>query len=427
MSMRPTVCVSIAAVVAWCVFASPAAANPDKATGADQQSSYPATPVRDQLPEGHPPLPGMTGETSAEGTLVIRAIQGTEGGGAVGGERVTVDLYHRGKSLKRIETALDSHGVVMLENLPLVPSVHPFVTVERNGAMFGAIGRAMTPQRPDQVLRLKVYETTDKKPDWQITARHLMLRRTPHGLQVNEVIAVQNPADRAWRGEPVKLDDTKHRTATGSGKPKDTTAASKDDDPPKDPSKAPPEDLATVVIPLPPGATHVQLGEGFHACCTKIHGGNVYHAMPLVPGATRFRFVYRLPMDSGIAALDIAAVAPVKHLMVFVPDDGSTVTAEGLTEKQGMTSDRAMRVYVSQNLDADDKVKLTIQYDKNQSDPANAIGQTGGMGDSASAESAKAVTGLGVGVMLVGAVAFLFKKTRKKDQPAPRRGRELGR
>ena len=98
------------------------------------------------------PLPG--GEDSqgaddapsmmpARGVLAIRAVQGTPGAEPIGQTKVTVQLYHRGMLLDTIETQLDEHGIVMLEDLPIDSAFQPVAQIEYAGVTYSVVGELM--------------------------------------------------------------------------------------------------------------------------------------------------------------------------------------------------------------------------------------------------------------------------------------------
>ena len=49
-----------------------------------------------------------------------------------------------------------------------------------------------------------------------------------------------------------------------------------------------------------------------------------------MPGTTQLQLNYSLPVKDGAAQIAITASVAIGHLMMFVPDDGSTVTGDGL-------------------------------------------------------------------------------------------------
>src|SRR5262245_2603540 len=96
---------------------APSKTNPSLPAG------HPTIPSRvpsgaGQLPSGHPDLSAASPSNrpdATHGALFIRAYQATKGGPAIGEEAVTVELYHRGKIIQKLDAKLDKAGATVLE------------------------------------------------------------------------------------------------------------------------------------------------------------------------------------------------------------------------------------------------------------------------------------------------------------------------
>ena len=260
-----------------------------------------------QLPKGHPDISQMTkpaagaGTTSAKtptiiGNLTVRAVQSTKDGKAIpAGTPVTVELYQNEQVLDKREGKLDESGVATFDAIPVGLAVQPVARVNYNGVDFEATAEVMDGTHPDEQVQVQVYESTETQPAWQIRMQHVMLQPTTDGVQVMEMLAVENPTDRAWIGK-----------AGPDGK------------------------RATTVFPLPASAANVQLVGGFHEPGVKIESDRIVNSMALTPGTSQFRVVYTVAVKDGKTDVSLTAPVAVSHAMFFVPDDGSAVTAQGL-------------------------------------------------------------------------------------------------
>jgi hypothetical protein len=335
-----------------------------------------AMPAGVNLPAGHPDLSAMkragtaTTQPAVTGTLFIRAIQSTPGGPAVGADPVVIELHVQGQVIERIEAKLDDKGTALLNAIPLRLNPQPVVRITHGGVEYTGTSDPMDPSLPNAELQIPVYEATDEQPAWQIKMRHVMVEPTEGGLQVMDMIAIENPSDRAWIGTP-----------TSDGK------------------------RATFSIDLPAGAEQIQLVGGAHDCCNKIEGTKVTNTMPLVPGQTQLRIVYGLPATNGKADITVVAPAPTSHLMVMLPDDGTTVIGEGL-QAGGSTSmgKGKTRFYKAAGVPAGQQLKLTVSGITAPS--AKKVSSVGG----GSTQAAQLVAGAGALVIVLFGVAFLFMK-----------------
>jgi hypothetical protein len=198
---------------------------------------------------------------------------------------------------------LDERGETTFADVPVIMGVIPVVRILHSGVTYQEPGEIMDPANRDRTIEVRVYDTTDQPPAWRITMRHAMVAPAKDILTINELVVVENPADRTWLGGPP--DDRARR--------------------------------ATVVLNLPPGARKVQLLGGFHGwCCTAFAEPTLSVQMPLMPGAASYRFSYEVPLQSGRAEVMLSAAAPTDRVMIFVPAAGFTVEAS-----QGRVSDQA--------------------------------------------------------------------------------------
>jgi hypothetical protein len=363
--------------------------HPDISQMMQQQQQQPG-----QLPKGHPDISQMrrpvvpqgpalaTSQPAMIGTLTVRAVQGTKDGPAIAaGTSVVVELYQEDKVLDKREGKLDDSGVAKFDTIPVGLVVQPLVRVNYNGVDYEAPAGVMDGTHPDQQVQVAVYESTDVQPAWQIRMQHIMLQPTTQGVQVMEMLAVENPTDRAWIGK-----------AGADGK------------------------RTTTVFPLPAGATDVQLAGGFHECCVKTESDRIVNAMPLVPGSSQFRVVYTVPVKDGKAELALTTPAPVGHVMAFVPDDGSTVTAEGL-EAGGVANmgNGKTRFYKAKDLAAGATIKLSLSGITASVDAPTAEPPSGsGGGGAASGQIAKLIAGAGgLVIFVVGGMLLLIKAPKR--------------
>ncbi|HUO09482.1 MAG TPA: hypothetical protein VM008_14330 [Phycisphaerae bacterium] len=283
-----------------------------------------------QLPPGHPSMEQMNAaatQTSAKGSLTVSLVPGTAGAVAPANEPVTVELYHRNAPVKKYDLTTDAHGKVSIPDLPIMPPVQALISVKHAGLLQQIVSPEMNVAAPTQSLEMKVYESTDAEPAWNVAMQHMILQwdTARKAVHVVEMLATNSPADRAWLGNP---------TPTGR---------------------------VTMAIPLPPGASDIELGGGFDEQSTQLLNGKLLTADPLFPGRTEFRISYNIPADNGSAQLVISAPAAVDNLIVFAPADGATLTPTNLLGGDIMDAGQGkVRMFRAQNLAAGATATLTI-------------------------------------------------------------------
>lgn len=279
------------------------------------------------MPPGHPQVgPAPTTQPASSGAVAIKAVQGTQNGPAVAEEKFVLELYHQSRVIHKTEGKLDAHGVATVENLPVLVPCQPVVTVSRQGVDYRGMGTALDAHHPNQTIEVKVYETAEQAPAWSVRMRHVSAYPQPQGVRVVEMLAVDNPTDRAWIG-----------LAGADGK------------------------RATVVLPIPGGAKDVQLGGGLHSCCVKVEDGRLTSTIALNPGLTKMQVAYTLEAKNGAVNVAVTAPAAVGHMMLFVPDDGTQANPSGLEVAGVHDMGRGkMRAFKAANLAAGQQTGVTL-------------------------------------------------------------------
>jgi hypothetical protein len=334
------------------------------------------------------PLPPDVGRTTtgARGSLAIRAIQGTEGAADVGPAEVTVQLFHRGMLFDTINTQLDEHGVVVLEDLPVGAGLQPVVQVAYAGVTYQMTGGVMDSEHPDQKIDVTCYDLTDEPPPWRVSMRHVMATPSPEGLRVTEVLVIDNPGDRTWRGVG-----------------------------------GPDGRRMTTVFTLPRDAADVHLERGFHDwCCTALRDGRLVNSLPLMPERTEMVFSYTLPASAkGVASIDIVAPAETDHVMVVVPDDVAARPLEGLEHggSQDLGQSR-VRYFVASGQQPGAAARLAVTG-LVVPVAANTVADTAPVG------IARIVAGVGGALILLAAIVVFLMRRGGTASPAPARARAL--
>lgn len=345
-------------------------------------AGHPDVPARSSgtLPSGHPGIPGAAPSTRPAaqfGTVIFRTSQGTKGGPAVGPDAVSLQMYAQGKVLHKIDGKLDNAGGVMFSRIPLAIAFQPVVTVTHAGVEYVAVGDVMDPYHDGQELGLAVYELADKEPDWNIHMRHLLVQPTASGVHVTDVFALMSGGDRVWTGRP-----------------------------------QPDGKRVTFAVEVPAGAQDVKVESGAREGAIRIESGRIVNTAALQPGVSQFQFSYTLPVaPDGQAKLDIVAPGVVKHLMLAVPDNGTAVTAKGLTSSGKFdVGDAKSQVFTADEQKPGDRASVTITVPK----PAKA--DAGAAAGGVSSNVAKVVAGVGGGLGLAVGTGYVLLKPAA---PAP--------
>lgn len=317
--------------------------------------------------------------TGVTGRVAIRAVQGTPGAPPIGSVPVTLQLVHSGAVIRTIESQLDEHGVVVLEDVPIGMGVLPVVRVDYADVTYQQPGERMDVTNRQQTIEVTCYEVTEEKPDWRMVMRHVMVGRAEGGLMVAEIVVINNPGQRTWLGE-------------------------------KDPSGQ----VATCVLPVPTAATNVTLGKGFYNWSTTTYEpGRLVSKLPLMPGSTELQFRYNIPAEDGSAAIDIASDNNIDQMMIVVPAELESETVEGI--KLGGTDSfgqQEVRYYRTSNVQPGDSVHLVL----------SGLGAASGAAAASTAASGtmntmRIVVAVAAAVLVILAIVVLLKR-RPADHTA---------
>jgi hypothetical protein len=273
------------------------------------------------LPAGHPAISGQpaAAANAVSGTLVVQAVQSTSNGPKVAADHFSVEFYSQDQLLDSFAGTLDQNGAACIGGIPLPLAPHAVVKITHAGVAYEARSAVMTSRSPEAMLQIPVYETTDKAPAWQIDMQHVIVERLPGAIKVTELIAADNPSDRAWVGNP------------------------------------------TIALSLPAHAEQVKLLSGFTNATTKIADGKLTSAGALTPGLTQYQLSFVLPESNGNVEISLIPPAPVQNLMILAPDDGTTIKSTGLTDGGVANMGRGKsRFFTAQNVQAGKELSLTI-------------------------------------------------------------------
>jgi hypothetical protein len=277
--------------------------------------------------------PGMIvqpppGQAVVSGSLAIRAVQGSSGGGPLSGNPVEINLLHNGQPFHQIKGTLNEMGLMVVDDVPVAMGVRPVVRIEHSGVTYQEAGPMMTAASPDASVEVTVFETTPTPPAWRVVSRQAIVTPGEGRLLVSESVFVDNPNDRTWLGSD----------EASNGK------------------------LTTVELLLPDRTENVTLHAGFHGwCCTTLEDRTLGVQMPLMPGRYNYRFAYEIPASDGAGTVSLGAPAETVELAVIVPESGITAQADGLTAGSvQMTEQGPLRLYTGREVAAGQTPSITL-------------------------------------------------------------------
>jgi hypothetical protein len=269
---------------------------------------------------------------SAVGPGVIegRLVQGTEGGGAVGGISVALLTFRGEQEQERRSTTASGDGAFRFEGLETSAGytyqvVAPFGNVEYGGTPI-VFDNAETTRQTE----LRLYEATEADPGLSIEWAMVVIdqvERSAQTLNAYELLMISNPSDRTF------LPST-----TGPAGP-----------------------MGLLRFSLPHGAGQLAPGPGLGANDLFQVDRGFASTDPIPPGRHELSFRYVVPYQASSFAFERTAVYDTAELWVLVRDDGPTIFSEALSPEQPITlSGVTYRLQVARDLAAGSRIPWQI-------------------------------------------------------------------
>lgn len=358
-----------------------------------------------QLPPNHPGIPSAPKKADAKPVDVIfnlEAVQQTKGAKPIGAVPATLEFYIEDEKVgEAINFNFDESGKASVPAKAVPTGAVGYITVKYQDVEYHAISAVVDGSKAQTKVGIGIFEATDVKPDWQVAMQHVILSPESDGLHVMEMVSVENPTDKSWIGTP-----------GSDGK------------------------RSTISFPVPPTSGDILPVQGFKDGYVTLDGDLLVNQLPLTPGATQYRIGYTIPYKDAKAAMSFKTTSPVKHLMVFVPDDGTQTDVKGLQSLgQQEMNGKKLRAFMGMDLPTGAPIELTVgqpsgsnaqQHEDNVREsnmPAVASstewsgsGPTSGVATNTATltvQIAKAVAVAGTVLVLLLAGAILFAKPNK--------------
>jgi len=290
----------------------------------------PAGGVTAPLPSGHPDISQVAPKLEIKPidvTFNIQALQQTKDAKPIGALSGTIEFVLQNQRVgDKVPFTLDDKGAASVPAKGAPAGAVGYISVTHQDVEYHAVSAPLDAARPETKVGIGVFEATETKPEWQVAMQHVILTPDRDGLHVTEMVSVENPTDRTWLGTP-----------GADGK------------------------RSTVTFPVPATSGDILPIEGFQDGFIKLEGDLLINQLPLTPGATQYRISYTIPYTQGKASMSYKTTSNVKHMMVFLPNDGTQADVKGLQSmgEQEMNG-KKIRAFMGMNLSVGAPVDLTV-------------------------------------------------------------------
>lgn len=359
-----------------------------------------------QMPPGHPPTPAPAKRDAKPVDVVfsIQAIQQTKNAPAIGSLPASIEFILDEQPVgQKIEFKLDAKGAANVPAKGVPSGAVGYITVKHQDVEYHAISAPVDGSRAQTKVGIGVFETTTDAVNWHVGMQHVILQPGEKGLNVMQMLSVENPTDKSWLGTP-----------GADGK------------------------RSTVSFPVPPTSGDILPIDGFKDGFVKLEGDLLFNQLPLTPGPTQYRISYTIPYENGKASMNYKTTSLVKHVMLFAPDDGTSIEVKGL-ESMGpqQMGEKKIRAFMGKELPAGTQIELNIgqpaqlpaghsEADHDHSDPVRQssmpavssasmaggqhLGNTGNNAAADTVQIAKTIAIAGTVLVLLLAGALMFAK-----------------
>jgi len=250
------------------------------------------------------------------GTVTVRLVNGTAGGGDVAGSVVKLTIYVEGQPRRVLEATADSEGKAVFENVITARGIAAAAQARYGEMSFGGHAFMLEPGKNAFETVIDVFEVSTDNSKLSVGSHDLILRAHGSGIVVTEVMELINPTDRAI-SSTVRNED---------GKPQ------------------------VVSVHLPAGYHSLEVGKHFQPEALVLTREGFYDTMALPPGKFEAAFSYIVPITGSTVEISKKMSMRVAEFSVFSQLPPGRI--EGLGEPEGRIPDTDAEYWAAASYDA---------------------------------------------------------------------------
>jgi len=238
---------------------------------------------------------------AAQGNTTGSVVNGTAGAALPGGLNVTVhQVQSDGEIILHSRANTDAQGRFAVDTLGLPAGTNLVASAEYLGVSYYSAPFSFQEGQLSASPTITIYETS-ALPNYVIcNPLHLIVEVADGTLRFQEIVYIQNAADRTFVGWP-------DPTVTSAFTP-------------------------TLHFSLPPEATDLTIGSDGQVDGTIRSADGFYETSPLLPGTTEYSFSYSCPYTTATYTLEKAFFYPTPQFNLLVTDVGIRIDSPQLTQ-----------------------------------------------------------------------------------------------
>ena len=248
------------------------------------------------------------------GVISGQVVNGTEDGSSVADLDITLET-HLGDGEPAVTTGkTDAEGNFVFDGLNTDPSYGYHVKINYQQAEYESGHIAFAEGETAKVTYIIVYDATTSNEAISVAMAHIVIYVGQESLQVTEFFMFLNQGDHTYIGSI---------EVTADGKKE------------------------TLRLPMPPGATEIQLGSQLMECCIVSGEDGLIDTMPVFPGYKEVAYSYQVSHSSGEYTFSRRVDYPTDSYEVLVQGIGVEVSSEQMETKEPLDIEGTIFEYLS--------------------------------------------------------------------------------
>jgi len=237
---------------------------------------------------------------TSQTTLVVEATNGTQGGAALAGDLITVQIYEHGQLLQTLDGKVGDDAKAVFDNVFAGEHTVAVAGVKHQDMMFSSPPVPLEPAADALVASVKVFDVSEDNSRLSVGTHHFIVRTRPKSIEITEYMQLRNSSDMAVSS---KERDSSNRTIV-------------------------------LNIMLPKGFKNLRPLSYFEENALVATGEGFYDTMAVPPGEHEIAFSYAVDITSRTMNIVKGISLPTSDFVVFAESGEAKLQGLGRPEQK---------------------------------------------------------------------------------------------
>ncbi|MFH1717293.1 MAG: hypothetical protein ABIF19_08090 [Planctomycetota bacterium] len=237
---------------------------------------------------------------TSQTALVVEATNGTQGGTAVAGDPVVVQIYEHGQLLQTLDGKVADDGKAVFDNVFAGEHTVAVAGVKHQDMMFSSPPVALEPAEDAPIACVVVFDVSEDNSKLSVGTHHFIVRTSSKSIEITEYMRLRNSSDMAVSS---KERDSSNRTIV-------------------------------LNIMLPKGFKNLRPLSYFEENALTITGEGFYDTMAVPPGEHEIAFSYAVDITSQTMDFIKRVSLPTSEFVVFAESGEAKLQGLGRPEQK---------------------------------------------------------------------------------------------